>query len=194
MPDLPMITGRIIAMIALLCLLTASTVSAFDPYDGPKQIGWLQEVRAGLLAHDVDDLWSGSSKEEGVDFSAELVTNYPDMFLWQGHIRSNLGLSINSQGDTSTLYAGLLWDRDLVFRTFISLGLGLAVHNGELAADEEDKKGLGSRILFRVPLELGYRFGAHHRVMFFFVHLSNAHLASPNEGMDMLGLRYGYRF
>ncbi len=27
-----------------------------------------------------------------------------------------------------------------------------------------------------------------------FDHISNANLAVPNEGMDSLGIRYGYRF
>jgi hypothetical protein len=27
-----------------------------------------------------------------------------------------------------------------------------------------------------------------------FDHISNAYLASPNEGMDTLGVRYGYQF
>jgi hypothetical protein len=27
-----------------------------------------------------------------------------------------------------------------------------------------------------------------------FDHISNAELASPNEGLDTLGVRYGYRF
>ena len=29
--------------------------------------GWVYEMRAGLLAHDVDDLWSRSRREDGVD-------------------------------------------------------------------------------------------------------------------------------
>jgi lipid A 3-O-deacylase len=58
----------------------------------------------------------------------------------------------------------------------------------------EDKKSLGSRLLFRIPIEVGYAFDRHHRIIFTFDHLSNGYLVSPNEGMDSLGLIYGYRF
>jgi lipid A 3-O-deacylase len=49
-------------------------------------------------------------------------------------------------------------------------------------------------VLFRIPIEVGYSITAHHRLMLGFDHVSNAGLASENEGLDTLGVRYGYRF
>jgi hypothetical protein len=50
-------------------------------------------------------------------------------------------------------------------------------------------------VLFHIPAEVGYRFDDHTSLSaYFFEHMSNAYTVSPNEGMDRLGIRYGYRF
>jgi hypothetical protein len=77
---------------------------------------------------------------------------------------------------------------------FFNTGLGLAVHNGELETNDDQNKALGSRVLFRVPLEIGATFGTRHRISILFAHISNAYLADPNEGLDVLGVRYGFQF
>jgi hypothetical protein len=77
---------------------------------------------------------------------------------------------------------------------FFAPGVGAAVHDGNLDERERHQKRLGSRVLFRIPVEIGYAFGAHHRLMFAFDHVSNAGLADPNQGLDTVGVRYGYRF
>jgi hypothetical protein len=68
------------------------------------------------------------------------------------------------------------------------------VHNGQLESDDANNKQLGSRVLFRVPIEFGFAIGKHHRISIMFDHISNADLADPNEGLDTLGLRYGFQF
>ncbi|UCG07106.1 MAG: acyloxyacyl hydrolase, partial [Desulfobacterales bacterium] len=77
---------------------------------------------------------------------------------------------------------------------FIDIGLGLAAHDGKLETSDDDKKELGSRILFRIPVEIGLLFREHHGVSIMFDHVSNAYLADPNDGLDTIGLRYSYRF
>ncbi|MGD9261841.1 MAG: acyloxyacyl hydrolase, partial [Desulfobacterales bacterium] len=79
-------------------------------------------------------------------------------------------------------------------RFFFNTGIGLALHNGELDTSDSDKKSLGTRLLFRIPFEFGYQLTRHHSLSLMFDHISNAYLANENEGMDTLGLRYGYRF
>ena len=49
-------------------------------------------------------------------------------------------------------------------------------------------KVLGSRILFRIPIEIGFLFAKHHGVSIMFAHVSNAYLAEPNEGLDRIGI------
>ena len=148
----------------------------------------------GLLAHDVNHLWSGSRAEEGIDLNAELIFSRPAWHLFKGSLQPNIGFSVNDSGGTSKVYGGVLWQIESNRNWFLSIGLGAALHNGELDTDQSDQKSLGSRVLFRVPIEIGVAFDKRHRIAVMFDHISNAYLADPNEGMDTLGLRYGYRF
>lgn len=181
----------------ILSLVYATVVlpaTAEEPQADKAASGLIYELKAGVSAHDVDHLWSRSRKEDGIDFIIEAVFGRPRIGFLAGTIRPNLGMSVNSQGDTSKLYAGFLWEVDSQAGLFLNLGLGLAVHNGELKSGDDDKKALGSRVLFRIPIELGYALTRHSRLSLAFDHMSNAYLAHPNPGMDTLGLRFGYRF
>ena len=96
-------------------------------------------------------------------------------------------------GKTNLAYADLRYERETPGGIFFGLGLGAALHDGPL--DERgNRKALGSRVLFHVPLELGWRWDRHSSVSLYFEHVSNAGLADENEGMDNVGVRYGYRF
>ncbi|MFC1814931.1 acyloxyacyl hydrolase [Thermodesulfobacteriota bacterium] len=184
----------IMATLIVFGALVATPAMGIEPTPDEKKSDWLYEIRAGVSAHDVGGLWSGSSKEGGVDFNAELILKHPSFSFFSGTVFPNFGISINSRGDTSNLYLGLLWERKIMTGIFLNLGIGAAGHNGKLETTDEDKKALGSHVLFRIPVEIGYMLNERHRLSFLFVHLSNAYLASPNEGLDTLALRYGYRF
>ena len=101
---------------------------------------------------------------------------------------------MSTAGDTSKLYSGIRWQYDHTSGLFFSVGFGGAVHNGDLHLQHNDRKALGSRILFHIPIEIGYRVGVRSSLSVYFDHVSNANFADPNEGMDSLGGRYGYRF
>jgi len=154
---------------------------------------WLYEIKAGLLYHDMDYLWSHSRFEDGVDFNGEVIFA-PRLDVPGGAVRGALGGSVNSDGGASKAYLDLRYQHDFDSGIFVSAGVGGAVHNGELAPTRADRKALGSRLLFHIPIEAGYRLTAHHSVSVYFDHVSNAGLAEYNEGLDTLGLRYGYRF
>jgi hypothetical protein len=156
--------------------------------------GPVRAFRVGTLAHDVDGLWSGESKEKGPDLCAEVIFNRLLFHLFSATAYPNAGTSINTRGDTSTVYGGFLlqWEPDSAL--FFSTGLGLALHDGRRNKDSADRKALGSRVLFRIPIEIGYAVDHHHRIILAFDHASNAGLASPNEGMDTLGIVYEYRY
>jgi lipid A 3-O-deacylase len=59
---------------------------------------------------------------------------------------------------------------------------------------------LGTRVLFHIPVEIGLRFDEHNSVSLFWEHTSNAGLGhlgfgeDYNDGMDRVGIRYGYQF
>jgi hypothetical protein len=173
---------------AAACLLLACPALA--------EQGWLREIRGGPLWHDVDGLWSDERVERGIDWNAELLLWKKGLVLpfGLGSLHPNLGASVNDAGDTSKVYAGVLLDLETPFGLFLDLGIGGAWHDGARETRDPDRKELGSRLLFRIPIELGYAFTEHHRLMVSFDHVSNAGLASPNEGLDTLGVRYGYRF
>jgi hypothetical protein len=180
------------AIFTILVILSASQAMCVERNPTRHNRNWLYAIRTGILAHDVP-VWSRSRQEGGIDFNAEFIFGFPNSRLFSGSVRTNLGLSLNNQGDTSKIYSGLIWEYIWDSGLFFSLGLGLAGHDGKLD-DCNDKKALGSRILFRIPIEMGLLLTRHQGVSIMFDHVSNAYLADPNEGLDTIGLRYTYRF
>jgi lipid A 3-O-deacylase len=154
--------------------------------------GFIAEIRGGLLAHNASHLLGYPSGEDGLDGNLEVLFT-PARPLLGGAIRPALGGTVSFAGNTSLAYADLRYERETPTGMFFGLGIGAAVHDGSLH-ERGDRKALGSRVLFHVPLELGWRFDRHNSVSLYFEHVSNAGLADENEGMDNLGLRYGYRF
>ena len=168
-------------------LIAAAPVLADQPW-------LLREVKIGVLSHDVPDLWSGFGLESRTaDLNLEVILR-PSMHLLWGEVRPAIGTTINFDHGTSHAYLDARWMIESPAGLFFSIGLGAAVHNGHLNPDSADHKALGSRVLFHIPLELGFRFDGHNSVSFYFEHTSNAGLIAHNEGLDRLGIRYGYRF
>ena len=166
-------------------------------------IGWsapasagdlVSEVKVGVLAHDVPDLWSGFQREEsGADINAEVILSPSLMFLG-GVVRPAIGGTLNTQGDTSHAYIDARWQYETPSGIFLGLGVGAAIHDGNIDASDPDKKALGSRLLFHIPAEVGLRLHDHNSLSVYFEHTSNAYSQDENEGLDRLGVRYGYRF
>ena len=162
-----------------LALVLAALAPAASGADPSAEGGWLAEVRGGVLSHDTGGLWSGDHVEHGFDLNGELIFRRGSLPLGAGALRPHLGATWRLAADSGA---------------FFELGLGAAVHDGELETTKKDQKELGSRLLFRIPIEVGFAFGEHHSLSLFFDHVSNAGLADENEGLDTLGLRYGHRF
>jgi lipid A 3-O-deacylase len=157
----------------------------------PAQAG-LSEIRLGVFDHDISFL--GHGKEGGADINGEVLFDSPDFLkpIWAP--RPHLGLSINTQGDTSQVYAGLTWTYEPIQKVFIDFSFGGSLNNGERDTTDLDRKSLGSHVLFRESLSVGYRVDDHNSISVAFDHESNANLASRNEGLNNLGIRWGYRF
>jgi lipid A 3-O-deacylase len=151
------------------------------------------EAKFGVLAHDVPNLWSGFRLERGVDINAEVILA-PALPLLGGAIRPAIGGSVNTEGYTSKGYIDARWQLETASGVYFGLGLGAAVHDGHLGPDALDRKALGSRILFHIPIEIGYRFDQHNSLSVYFEHMSNGYTRAYNEALDSLGVRYGYRF
>ena len=156
--------------------------------------GLLYELKLGALYHDAPNMWSGFSVEkESVDVNIEAQLS-PSMQAFFGTIRPAVGVTINTQGQTSHAYVDARYTYDAPSGLFFAIGLGAAVHDGQNNLINYGQKALGSRILFHIPLEAGFRLDAHNSISAYFEHTSNAYTQNVNEGLDRIGIRYGYRF
>jgi lipid A 3-O-deacylase len=158
--------------------------------------GLLRELRGGVLAHDVPNMWSGFRTEnDAVAINVEAIFS-PSLPFLGGTLRPAIGASIATEGGTSNVYLDARWEFETATGVFFSIGAGGTVHDGEtklLSFDQTDKA-LGSRVLLHFPVEIGYRFDGHNSVSVYFEHMSNGYTRNENEGLDRLGVRYGYRF
>jgi lipid A 3-O-deacylase len=179
----------IVAALSLLLGVGLADPALAQWADAPS--GW--EFRGGVLAHDVPGLWSGFRLESGIDINAELLFGAGLPFLG-GIIRPAVGASVNTEGYTSRAYIDARWEYQTPSGIFFGLGLGGAIHDGLLDPTDPDKKALGSRILFHIPIEIGLRLDDRRSISVYFEHMSNAFLFDSNEGLDSIGVRYGYKF
>lgn len=173
--------------------------------------GWfndiVSEIRVGALLHDTGPF--SASDEDGVDTNIELLFESPDIFSFMWSPRPHLGVSYNSGGDTSQLYTGLTWEWSFWSGWFAGFSFGGMVHDGRLVGVDGEHKSLGCRFLFRESVNAGYRFNKRHALMLHFDHSSNAglckkntrdgtaegrHVVTVNEGLESVGIRYGYMF
>jgi len=176
--------------LALVGLLAAAPCRAEDTVVAEDAV--VSEVRLGALRHDAGIF--GNHKEGGVDGNAEILFTAPDILDVIGAPRPHLGIEVNSRDNTDQVYAGLTWSFDIVSNVFVEFSEGGSLNNGYLDKSNVDRKALGSHLLFRESLSLGWRLDDHSDLSVMLDHISNAGLARYNGGMDGLGLRYGYRF
>lgn len=175
-----------VAILFVAFVLIASTVCAEESGS------IVSEIRGGVYDHDIS-FWS-FHRENGADINAEVLFVSPDMLeaIWAP--RPHVGVTVNTDGNTSHLYGGLTWEWALPADFFVDANLGLSAHNGKLNTDNSRRKSLGSPVLFRLGTALGYNITEKINVSVQFEHMSNAYIANPNEGMDNVGVRLGYRF
>jgi lipid A 3-O-deacylase len=154
----------------------------------------LKRMSVGVLSHDVDNMWSGDRIEGGWVLNMECVFSRPATQFFSGLLQPNLGTNIHTSGDTSSIYGGVIWEKKGKSGVYFITGMDLAWHNGETDTYTAGKKTLGSRVLLRIPFELGYSLSKTHGFSLLFEHKSNGYLCDPNPGMDELGLRYSCSF
>ncbi len=177
-----------VVRILLVCSVAALPLAAVA--QEVREEAFVHEVRIGVLQHDVG-IWGSESVEDGIALNGELAFRSLTPFLG-GVIRPVLGGSLSTEGRTSYAYLDARWEA-LWNGIFFGVGVGGAIHNSDLER-ERHQKDLGSRVLFHVPVELGYQFTPANRVSVYFEHVSNAWLGDPNPGMDNIGVRLSHRF
>ena len=153
--------------------------------------GLLHEIRFGVLAHDVP-IFSSNSPEDGVVLNFEVAFR-PSFEALGGRIRPVIGASIATSNAISLFYVDARWEWTYE-KFFFALGLGIAVHNGNLERQPNGKKALGSRWQLHPGAEIGLQFTPRHRLSLYYEHASNSSRRQPNPGLDNLGARVSYRF
>lgn len=173
-----------LALIIVLATLSTGTAVASDSV--------VSEVRVGVLAHDPG--YFGNAKEGGTSVNAEVY--FQDLKWIEGkwQVRPSVGVTVNTQGDTSFAYANLNVSREVSETVFVEAGVGVAVHNGELKSSDPERKELGSRALFHLSASVGVALSERVTLSAYVDHISNGNLAHPNEGMETVGIRLGVRF
>jgi len=165
----------------------------------------ISELRSGVLVHDLGRAKANKQREENtVDLNLELLFSP----LWQSdtgnrHLdalltpRLALGGMVNTAGYTNVVYGGIAWTFELFSNVFIEPQVGLAGHDGKLDARRapDGRPSLGSPVVIRESLDLGYRLAERHQLSLFVSHISHAGwLAPENDSMNWAGVRYGLRF
>jgi lipid A 3-O-deacylase len=159
----------------------------------------VDEFKLGVLAHDVPLF--GHHRESGEDVNAEILFASPSIFHYILSPRPHFGVDANGSGNTSNYYAGLTWG-GVFYRPGWSRGDGFfgyfseggSVNDGKLVSTNPNRKSLGSHLAFKEGLDLGYQFNDVVSIAAYLDHISNAGIASRNEGLTSAGVRMGYKF
>jgi lipid A 3-O-deacylase len=189
---------RVVAPAAL-----AIAALLLTPIRAAAQTGLIDEVKVGVLAHDV--AFFTHHVESGTDINVELLFTAPDLLSVIGSPRPHLGADINTAGNTSDGYFGLTWGVTLLpgliggsDGVFLNGSLGGAVQDGltgtQTTVPPPGRKLLGSIFLFRESLELGYQIAPMLSLSAIVDHISNANLAPRNAGITSAGARLGVMF
>ena len=198
-------TRRNRGWLAVLCLAAAAGLA---PAAAHAQNLTYSEVKRGLLAHDVHFL---GGKEGGADINPEFILQSPIADAWAAGLpwylywmvqpRPTLGGEFNTSGFTNQYYFGATWTWQLASNVLkpddgITFGIffGPSFNDGQIAATKPDRKSLGSNVLFRESLELGYRITPVYQISAYVDHVSNAGLARFNQSLNEVGGRFGVRF
>ena len=198
-------THRARGRLALVCCAAGAVLT---PAGAEAQNLTYSEVKLGVLAHDVHFL---GGKEGGVDLNPELIFQSPVADAWAAGVpaylrwmvqpRPTVGGEINTAGFTDQAYVGATWTWQLASNLLqpgdgIALGyfFGPAFNDGDIIATAPNRKSLGSHVLFREALELGYRINPVYQISGFVDHVSNGGLAKQNQSINDLGVRFGFRF
>jgi hypothetical protein len=160
-----------------------------------------------------------NNESDTIDLNAEIIFRKLRPFDVENPIadfilspRPLIGGSANNKNETHTAYAALNWRHIFANDVFISGSFGFAYHTGNLhrptrqcppsegcnlpgnRAFDDDRRAvtLGLRVLFRESIAIGYRIKRRHLVSFYAAHISNGGLDDDNDGMNFVGIRYGY--
>lgn len=168
----------------------------------------VNEIHVGVMDHNICVTnCKNADKEDGPNVEFQVSFDSPSFLNWAGSPQPYLMASVNTAGDTSFAGAGLEWRWNFAGNWALEPGVGVVVHDGEsnnpyangtpeAAAFAEENVLLGSDVLFRSSIGLTYDFTGPWEAQVFFEHLSHGQILASgrNQGLDQLGVRFGYQF
>jgi len=164
----------------------------------------VDEVRIGVLAHDVDYAalpfrvgdWKLDQIED-VSFDVLFTSPDVDVFRWIGAPRPDLGVTLNLDGQDSLAHLGLTWQLPL-FQTplYLEGTFGGAIHNGYLtnSPDTSRRANFGCRVNFYQRYGVGAHINETLTATLTYEHTSNNGFCDENQGLSNFGVRLGWKF
>ena len=167
----------------------------------------IAEVRVGVGEFAEDILNLGTEIENGIEQSmalqGEIIFKEPKFLKWALTPQPYINGTLNLEGNTNIIGAGLLWRQSFGEKFYGDFAFGASIHDGTINHDIRDyvvnnnsidfdgynnarltEREFGSRILFREQLTLGYRFTPEWSGEVFFEHVSNGLLIGREPDPD----------
>ena len=138
--------------------------------------------------------WFDTRVEDGCGINGELLFDAPGWIVSIGSPRPFVGTTLHTDGVLRQLYFGLDWDWYFANDYFSEAQLGGSLHDRNDDLRDQTRHELGCSLLFRLGVDLEYRFEGKHAVMLHLDYISNGSLCDQNDGMEFFGVRYDYRF
>lgn len=193
---------RIIGLVMLLGLGGLAPAQAQDMLSPAPLAGWVDELRFGIHAHDVDYAalpfrvgeWQLNQIED-VSFDVLFTTPDLDAFRWIGSPRPELGATINLDGQESLAHLGLTWQLPVLDTPiYLEGSFGAAAHTGYLTGAPPGFKNMGCRVNFYERFGIGTKLGDNATATLTYEHTSNNNWCDANDGLSNFGLRVGWKF
>ncbi|MDB5494215.1 MAG: deacylase [Phenylobacterium sp.] len=175
------------------------------------------ELLLGAYAHDVAFLGAAigsgaADREKGADIELGIRSDRIEAWRWIGAPQAHAFVSVNTDGTSDFVAAGLSWPIRLTDRFYLRPGLGLAYTDGKAKLPAVNAPGLtpaeiqrrltlyqtridfGSRLLFEPEIALGAHLGGPWSAELSWVHISNGEIFhhGKNQGLDDAGIRVIY--
>lgn len=176
------------------------------------------EILVGAFAHDVTFIGNAigvgaAGREQGTDLHIGIRSDPIEALRLIGRPQAHGFVSVNSDGTSNFVAAGLSWPVDLPGRFYVRPGLGLAYTDGKVDLPPVNAPGLapseiqrrlklynsridfGSHLLFQPELSVGIVLSPRWSAELSYVHLSNGQVFArgKNQGLDDAGLRLIYK-
>ncbi len=169
----------------------------------PAHAQLVEEVRLGIVAHDVVD-----HAEDGPQISVEALFKSPDFLSVVFSPRPYVYGSFSTQGYTNLVATGLNWSFEPADRLRFEGAFGISYNDGvddivDLPPDDPvrietaaTRALLGSEWLFHTRLGADYAVTDRWAVGVYYEHFSHGQILASgrNQALDEVGVRIGYRF